>query len=135
MTKAERKALEGHSGIGKLVKFKNKGRLGQKVWGTVEDEVSIIVNDYKHLIQRIELVPGFLASDANQHKYAYRTGYYTLAARTRKPVWGQYAGLLFEPDYQRLAHKAYEKGWLGLSRAYSGFLSVARRCKEIDAPN
>ena len=116
MTKSERKLLEAKSGIGKPVWFKFKGKPGRKLWGWVEDEVSIIVNDYKHLIQRIKLEPGFRASDGNHHKYAFRTAYYTLAAKSRKPVFGQYATMLFESDYQRLACMAHEKGWLGLPK-------------------
>jgi hypothetical protein len=114
MTKGERKLLEAKSGIGKQVWLKFKGKPGLKLWGTIEDEVSIIVNDYKHLIQKIALEPGFKNSDSSDHKFAYRTAYYTLAAKSRKPVFGQYATVLFESDYRRLARIAHEKGWLGL---------------------
>jgi hypothetical protein len=117
MTKKERSLLEAKSGIGKPVVFKIKGKSGKTEWGKVVDEVSVIVNDYKHLIQQIELGPALKKPDSSDHKFAYRTAYYTLAAKSRKPVWGQYATLLFEEDYQRLAHLAHEKGWFGLRKA------------------
>jgi hypothetical protein len=117
MTKKERKLLEAKSGIGKPVWFKFKGKPGRRLWGTVEDEVSIIVNDYKHLIQRIKLETGFKKSDSSDHKHAYRIGYYTLTAKTRKLVWGQFAAIHFEDDFQTLVRMAHEKGWLDLSKS------------------
>ena len=110
MTKNEREALARCSGIDKPVWFKHKDKPGREQWGTVEDEVSIIVNEYKHLIQRIRLSP----ESWGTNRYAYRTAYYTLTAKTRKPVWGQYHALLLEADYRRLLRKADKKGWLGL---------------------
>ena len=112
MTKNERKTLERCTGINKQVWFKHKGKPGREQWGIVEDEVSIIVKDYKHLVQRIKLEP----ETWGNKKYAYRTAYYTLTAKTRKPIWGQYHALLLEADYRRLMRKAHQKGWLDLSK-------------------
>ena len=66
--------LERASGIGKEVWFKEKGTQHKVHWGTVEDEVYILVGDYKHLIQRIRLANSWHDGSA----YCYRTGYYTL---------------------------------------------------------
>jgi hypothetical protein len=45
--------LESMSMIGRPITFKYKGKPGSWTVGTVEDEVFIIVGDYKHLIQRV----------------------------------------------------------------------------------
>jgi hypothetical protein len=112
MTKSEREALERCTGIHKEVRFKRKGESSKYLLGTVVDEVSVIVDDYKHLIQRIKLDP----STYGANKYAYRTAYYTLSAKEHRPVWGQYHGLVFETDFRKLLRKAHKKGWLGLSK-------------------
>jgi hypothetical protein len=114
MNKKQREDLERCTGVDKLVRFKYKGTLDKYLVGTVEDEVSIIVADYKHLIQRIRLSADM--ADYLGGEYAYRTGYFTLTAKTRKPVWGQYHTLVPASAYHQLIRKANQKGWLGLSR-------------------
>jgi hypothetical protein len=44
--------LKAATRVGKPMWFKNKKTGEQEMWGTVDDEVYIIVADYKHLIQR-----------------------------------------------------------------------------------
>jgi len=117
VTKKQRHALQRCSVecVGKRVHFRYKGRPGGFHVGTVKDVVSVIVSDYNHMIQRIQLAPELERSWG--FRYAYRTCYYTLAAKTRNPVWGQYHALVPAEDYRRLARKAYKKGWLGLPKA------------------
>jgi len=64
------------------------------------------------MIQRIELCPE--TAREWEAKYVYRTCYYTLTAKTRKPVWGQFHALVSEAHFRKLARKANQKGWLGL---------------------
>ena len=75
--------------------------------------VSIIVSDYNHMIQRIKLSLG-TARKWGVGNYVYRTCYYTLSAKERKPVWGQYHALVSAADYRKLVRKANKKGWSGL---------------------
>jgi hypothetical protein len=112
MTENERGILEGATRLNKPVLFKHKGKPGREQWGIVEGEVSIIVGEYKHVIQRIRLNP----ENWGTNKFAYRGGYYTLKAKTRQLVWGQYSALLLEADFRKLMRKAEKKGWLGSSK-------------------
>ncbi len=93
---------------GRQVRFKNKGAPGHWVVGTVEDEVFIIVSDYKHMIQRIQFPEG---EGWGGNLQAYRIGYYTLAAQKRNVKWGQYHSLLAESEFKDLLHQAKQKGW------------------------
>ncbi len=114
MTRKELQTLKQCTGVGKKVWFKDKYTREPFLVGEVEAEVSTIVSDYKHLIQRIKL-DSKTERDWGGITYVYRTGYYTLSAKTRRLVWGQYHQLIPAESYQILARKANRKGWLGLS--------------------
>lgn len=77
--------------------------------GKVVDEVYIIVNDYKHMIQKIEFAQGL---SWDRSKYAYRTGYYTWDANFKRIIWGQFTQFLTEKEYSRLLEQARKKGWI-----------------------
>jgi hypothetical protein len=105
--------LEAHSTIRKQVWFKIKGMAKRELWGTVEDEVYIIVGDeddpYKHMIQRIRPAE-HRTWDGSTHYY--RTGYYTFTGKgPERLTWGQYTQLLTHEQYQQLLAKAKQKGW------------------------
>lgn len=108
MTAAQLQRLEGMTRIGGDVVFKRKGSGRRWVLGKVEDEVSIIVGDYKHVIQRIQFAPG---ESWDGSEYAYRTGYYTYDASMKRIVWGQYTQFLTQLEYVELLGKARAKGW------------------------
>ena len=108
LTKELRVRLESMSRIGKVVVFKNKGGGGYRTTGTVEDEVYVMVNDYKHVIQKIRFADG-VARDGSMH--AYRTGYYTYDAAKKRIIWGQYTQFLTEKEYRALLGQARAKGW------------------------
>lgn len=108
MTPDQLKWLEGATRIGKMVRHKNKGGPGHQAVGKVVDEVYIIVNDYKQMIQQIEFAPG---SEWGGNRYAYRAGYYTYDANMKKRTWGQYTPVLTESQYRELLQKAKQKGW------------------------
>jgi hypothetical protein len=109
MTPDQEKRLEGMSRQGQTVKFKNKGKPGYQEIGKVVDEVYIMVDDYKHLIQKIEFKDG-VSWDGS--KFAYRTGYYTYDGQMKNIKWGQYTQFLTEKEYKALLSKAKEKGWI-----------------------
>ena len=116
MNGEQKKKLEAKSSIGKTVWFKDK-KTGKHIrQGIVEDEVYILVSDYKHLIQRIRCPEG-AAWSGNKLGYwdgshfGYRTGYYTFDKYGRNIVWGQFTQFLTEREYQKLLAKAREKGW------------------------
>lgn len=100
--------LNQYSGVGRDVSFKHKNPKRKGRWdvGEIEDEVSIIVNDYKHVLQRI-----LLRRSWDNSKYAYRTGYWTWTADGRRVVWGQYHQVLSEGDFCDLLRRARAKGW------------------------
>ena len=108
MTEAQRARLESMSRMGKDVRFKHKGRRGGHTMGRVEDEVYVMVNDYKHLLQRIRFLDG-VSWDGSTH--AYRSGYYTYDSDKTRIVWGQYTQFLTEKEYKALLGLARAKGW------------------------
>jgi hypothetical protein len=108
LTDQQRQRLEGATRIGKTILHKDKDGGGYRRMGIVEDEVYIIVNDYKHVIQKIKIECGTYW-DGSQ--YAYRTGYYTYDAKRKRIVWGQYTQFLTEQEYKKLLSKARAKGW------------------------
>jgi hypothetical protein len=109
MTKKQRQALSRCTGKHKDVWCKGKNTSGKWLAGTIEDEVSIMVRDYKLVIQRIKSAPDNVRAWG---KYAYRTGYWTLSAETRKPVWGQYHQIIGDREFRKLILRAEKKGWL-----------------------
>ena len=76
--------------------------------GTIVDEVSILVGDYKHLIQKVEFSSGI---SWDESRYAYRTGYYTWDAGYKRLTWGQYTQFLTEKEYKQLLSLARAKQW------------------------
>ena len=108
MDEEQRKRLEAKSRIGKTVWFKDK-QTGQRIrWGIVEDEVYIMVSDYKHMIQKIRH-PKSAYWDGS--KFGYRTGYYTYDKNMKNIIWGQFTQFLTEREYKRLLDKAQKKDW------------------------
>ncbi|SRR5579883_516251 len=104
----QRQRLEGISRVGKTIFHKIKGGDGHHRMGIVEDEVYVLVNDYKHVIQKIKIEDGAYWDGSH---YAYRTGYYTYDAKRERIVWGQYMQFLTEQEYKELLSKARAKGW------------------------
>jgi len=109
ITKAQRESLKRATGQNKKVVFKYKGTTRRYNVGVVDDVVSVLMGDYHHLIQRIELTPK--KQKEWKSRYAYRTCYYTLKARSRKPAWGQFHPLIVGSGFRRLVRKAIKKGW------------------------
>jgi hypothetical protein len=108
LTPDEERRLNSMTGKGKLVRFKLKDKSGHWKVGLVEDEVSIIVGDYKHLIQKVQFENG-VSWDGSIH--GYRTGYYTYQHGKKQIKWGQYTQFLTEMEYKALLAKARAKGW------------------------
>lgn len=102
--------LKRCTGLGTDVYFKYKGMGGKYRVGKVVDVVSVLAGEYHHLIQRIELDP--IQRPLWGDKYAYRTGYYTLAAKSRAVKWGQFHQAVPAKAYATLMRKAAKKGWL-----------------------
>jgi hypothetical protein len=102
------------------MKLNAMSRIGKEVWvnsretgrpmlfGIVEDEVSILVDDAKHVIQRIRLADGVM-----QHgqKYGYKTGSFVIDQQTGDIKWGQYSQMLLEAEYRELLTHVKKKGW------------------------
>ena len=109
MTPEQSERLNAKSSIGNDVWFKVKGAGGPAYRvGRIVDEVSIVVADYKHVLQKIEI--GQPAEWENE-EFGYRSGYYTFDAAGRRLLWGQYTQFLTASQYQRLLAQARAKGW------------------------
>jgi hypothetical protein len=104
------------SGIGKPVRHKDKAT-GEKVeMGTVDDEVSVIVDDYKNVLQRIRHNSnakhwGGIYGWWDDSEWVYRTGYYTYDKNGKSIVWGQYTQFVSEKELKQLLALARAKGW------------------------
>jgi hypothetical protein len=110
ITNVQRAALKRATGRGKKVIFKYKGKKQRYQVGSVKDVVSVLLGDYHHLIQRIELTPK--KQKEWNSRYVYRTGYYTLTAQSRKVSWGQYHQLIVGAGFRKLIRQAIKKGWV-----------------------
>ena len=88
--------------------------------GVVDDDVSLIVDSAKYLIQRIGLADG-VAWDGSE--YAYRLGALVIDPRTRAIRWTQYTPTLTECEYATLLAQAVAK-WPGLASGHHGHGSV-----------
>ncbi len=108
MTEQQTDKLLRISGIGKTVWHKNKGSSDSTAMGVIEDEVFILVSDYKHVLQRIKFSAN-LSWDGSE--YAYRSGYWTYDSKGKRIVWGQFTQFLTENEYKQLLQKARNKGW------------------------
>lgn len=93
---------------GMSVVFKHKGGGGHRIMGVVEDEVHVMVSDYKHVIQKVRFADG-VAWEESVH--AYRTGYDTEDANKKRIVWGQYTQFLTEKEYKALLAQGRAKDW------------------------
>lgn len=102
------KKLEAMTRIGKDVRLIDRETGTEKVWGVVEDEVGIVVDGAKHVIQRVRLADDMTW---NGDSYGYRTGSFFVDRRTGSIKWAQYAQTLLEPEYRELLALAKKKGW------------------------
>ena len=109
MDEEQKKKLVSKTRIGKTVWFKDKQTGIPERFGVVEDEVYILVHDYKHMIQKIRH-PQSAYWDGS--KFGYRTGYYTYDKNMKHIVWGQFTQFLTEKEYNQLLSKARAKGWI-----------------------
>jgi hypothetical protein len=94
MTTEQQQRLEGMTRIGKTVWH------GPRSMGTVIDEVFVLVNEYKHVIQKISL---------GGTGYAYRAGYWKFNGQRNQ--WAQATPYLTETEYRQLLAKAKMKNW------------------------
>jgi len=111
MTKLEElvEKLKNLTTIGKKIRFHDKKEKERyyKV-GEIIDEVSVLTTDnpeypdYKHFIQKII---------TEQGKIRFRICYYTLDAKEKRIVFGQYAAQMSEQDLKQLIQKARKRGF------------------------
>ena len=104
----EQQKLEAATRVGKEVWLNGKGGWTPMLWGVVEDEVAIVVDSTKHVIQRIRFADG-VSWDGS--KYGYKTGAFTLDPRTGAVKWAQYSQCVSEEELKALIAKARDKGW------------------------
>ena len=104
----DQRKLETATRIGKEVIAQARDSWSPIAWGVVEDEVSLVVDGAKHVIQRIRL-----AKDAawDGSEYGYKTGTFQVDPRTGAIKWAQYSQVLSEREYCELLTRARAKGW------------------------
>jgi hypothetical protein len=100
--------LETATRIGKQVWLNGKGGWTPTLWGTVDDEVAIVGDGVKHVIQRIRFADG-VSWDGSE--YGYKTGAFTYDERSSAVKWAQYSQCVSEKEYSELVEQARKKGW------------------------
>ena len=89
-------------------------RVGREIWirtetgvrvlcGVVEDEVDVLGDGAKHVIQRIRLADG--------GAYGYETGSFVVDPGTGRIKWSERSPVISETDYRELLEKAKTRGW------------------------
>ena len=104
----EVRRLEAATRVGKEVWLNERGSGMPILWGVVEDEVGLVVDDAKHVIQRIRLANGV---SWDKSEFGYKTGSFTIDPRSGGVKWAQYSQVLSEREYGVLLAKVREKGW------------------------
>jgi hypothetical protein len=78
------------------------------LWGVVEDEVSLVTDRAKHVIQRIRLAKD-VSWDGSD--YGYKAGSFVIDPATGKVKWAQYSQVVSEHEYRELLAKVKTRGW------------------------
>jgi hypothetical protein len=100
--------LEGSSRLGKEIWLKARDTGLPVVWGIVEDEVGLIVEDARHVIQRVRLVKEMTIDGSD---YGYKTGAFVIDRNPGKVKWSQYSPGISERAYRKLLTLAKARGW------------------------
>jgi hypothetical protein len=100
--------LEGSSRLGKEIWLKARDTGLPVVWGIVEDEVGLIVEDARHVIQRVRLVKEMTIDGSD---YGYKAGAFVIDPNTGKVKWSQYSLAISERAYRRLLALGKARGW------------------------
>ena len=108
----DQRKLEAATRLGKEVIATGQASWSPTVLGVVVDEVSVVANDAKHVIQRIKLTKD-VARDGSE--YAYKAGTCYVDPRAGDVKWAQYSQIISEREHRELLAKARAKGWPILS--------------------
>ena len=108
----DQRKLEAATRLGKEVVATGRDSWSPTVLGVVVDEVSVVANAAKHVIQRIKLTKD-IAWDGSE--YAYKAGTFYVDPRTGDVKWAQYSQIISEREHRELLARARAKGWPILS--------------------
>ena len=108
----DQRKLEAATRLGKEVVATGRDSWSPTVLGVVVDEVSVVANAAKHVIQRIKLTKD-IAWDGSE--YAYKAGTFYVDSRTGDVKWAQYSQIISEREHRELLARARAKGWPILS--------------------
>ena len=100
--------LTAMSRLGKEVWVNDRETGMPMLWGIVEDEVSIVVDSAKHVIQRIRFAD---AIRQGGESHGYRNGSFIVDARSGSIKWAQYSQTLLESEYRELLLRLQKRGW------------------------
>lgn len=111
MRREDRELLSKATRIGKTVRFMfPSDRKRRNLVGEVVDEVSLIRDRHKIVIQQVRYTQQHLWDDA---ELGYRIGYFRIAGRWGKVEvrWSNRSMLLSEVEVDFLLKQAAQKGW------------------------
>lgn len=103
---SDQRKLDAATRVGKTVQALGRDGTSTLAFGVVEDEVCLVVDGAKYIMQRIRLADGVGWDDS---RYAYRFGAFVVDVRTRAIRWTQYTPTMTEREYATLLARAAEK--------------------------
>ena len=109
LTTEQRARLQAMSQIGRPAHFVAKGPTTSTNIGTVVDEVSIISDHFKLMVQQIRHSPEQV--DLAGTELAYRFCYYSFTADMKHIKFGQFALTVSAEELKELLRQARAKGW------------------------
>lgn len=108
----ELRLLKSATRVGTITKFRFPGaRDSRKYVGEAVDEVALLRDRYKVVIQKVKYPQHHLWDDA---ECGYRLGYFMISSSYAEPsrvVWRNYAMLITESELDFLLRQAEQKGW------------------------
>jgi len=105
---SDQQRLETATRVGKEIWLNARDSGMPMRWGVVEDEVGLVVDGAKHVIQRIRLADGVPWDGSD---YGYKTGSFMIDPRTGAIKWAQYSQVMSEHEYRELLAMAKARGW------------------------
>ena len=102
------------TGVGKVIRIRDKYTRVPFVVGTIQDEVSVSDGEQKQVIQLVALADGTVC-EGDPTRFVFRAAYYTQRTDGWFCLGSQFAPILTPAELQTLLNAAAEKGWLNPS--------------------
>jgi len=103
--------LDEVTGVGKVIRIRDKYTGVPFDLGTIQDEVSVSDGEQKQVIQLVELADG-ITCEGDSTRFVFRVAYYTQRTDGWFCLGSQFAPILTPAELRMLIRAITEKGWL-----------------------